>query len=265
MSEENNQVKSVFNAMPSKTSFFVGMVSGIMAFCTLGFIVVLVGGMDLSKLGLRPAGSGFGAKPGAVANTNGAVDEPTQNFDKMPPIDPATDHIRGDINKAKVALVEYSDYECPFCKRFHASVVSALKDYGTDVAWVYRHFPLSFHANAQKQAEASECVAELGGNDAFWKFSDLLYERTTSNGTGFALDKLGPLAKEVGVNQAKFQTCLDSGKYAAKVNSDMAGGSGAGVEGTPGTIVISKEGETTYISGAQDESVIKSSIDSLLK
>lgn len=258
--------KSVFDAIPSKTSFFAGLIAGIMAFATIGFVLMLIGGMDLSKLNFAGGNKVlFGAKKPAVTNDNSNTNAPSANvLDKLPPIT-AADHVRGDLTKAKVAMVEYSDYECPFCKNFHETMQGVIKAYGTDVAWVYRHFPLSFHTNAQKEAEAAECVAELGGNDAFWKFSDAIYSRTTANGTGFALDKLGPLAKEVGVNQAKFQSCLDSGKYAQKVKDDQAGGEAAGISGTPGTIIINKDGKTDQVSGAQSLDKVKSQIDALLK
>lgn len=140
-----------------------------------------------------------------------------------------------------------------------------MKEYGDRVAWVYRHYPLPFHANAPKEAEASECAAELGGNDAFWKYTDAIYERTTSNGTGFALDKLTPLAKELGLNEAKFKQCLDSGKYAKHVQEDMAGGSAAGVSGTPGTIIVAKNGKKDLIGGALPYEQVKSMIDAVLK
>ena len=84
------------------------------------------------------------------------------------------------------------------------------------------------HQNAEKEAEAAECVAQLGGNTASWNFSDKIYQRTTSNGTGFALTALGPSAKEVGVDQKKFQDCLDSGKNAKLVADEQAGGEAAG-------------------------------------
>jgi protein-disulfide isomerase len=264
-----NASKSVFEALPSKTSFFAGLVAGIMSFSTIGFVVILLGGVDLSKLGLSGGGNNWGAKPAVNtnvnSNANANTNAPADNvLDKMPPITDQ-DHVRGDLSKAKLVLVEYSDYECPYCKSFQTTLKSVTSSYGSDVAWVYRDFPLSFHQNAQKEAEAAECVASLGGNDAFWKFSDLLYERTTSNGTGFALDKLGPLAKEVGVDQTKFQKCLDAGTYTKKVQDEQAGGSATGIDGTPGTIAVTREGKTSIITGAQPEATVKSTIDSLLK
>lgn len=174
------------------------------------------------------------------------------------------DHVRGDRN-ARVLLIEYSDLECPFCKQFHPTAQKILDTYKGQVAWVYRHFPLSFHQNAQKEAEASECVNELGGNDIFWKYVDAIFERTTSNGTGFALDKLGPLAKEVGIDQTKFQRCLDSGKYTKHVQDDETAGGKAGVTGTPGNILLdTKTGTTKLIPGALPYDQFKQAIDDLL-
>lgn len=82
------------------------------------------------------------------------------------------DHVNGDRD-AKVLLVEYSDFQCPFCQRFHPTTKQVLEQFGKDVALVYRHFPLDqIHPYARPAAVASECVAEIGGNDAFWKFAD---------------------------------------------------------------------------------------------
>ena len=174
------------------------------------------------------------------------------------------DHIRGNKN-AKLSLVEYSDLECPFCKRFHPTMQELMKTYGDKIRWVYRHFPLSFHANAQKEAEATECVAELGGNDAFWSYVDKLFEKTTSNGTGFALLELGPLAFEVGVNQSAFQRCLDSGKYEQLVKDQIADGTTGGVSGTPSTFLIDENGKSQIIVGAQPVESFKTAIDAMLK
>lgn len=175
------------------------------------------------------------------------------------------DHIRGNKN-AKVTLVEYSDFECPFCKTFHPTMKQVLETYGDDVRWVYRHYPLSFHnPGAQKQAEASECVAELGGDEKFWEFTDKIFERTTSNGTGFPVANLGPLAAEVGVNQAQFQSCLDSGKYTKLVEDQFADGTTGGVSGTPSTFVIDDSGNSKIIVGAVPIDQLKPAIDEALK
>ena len=198
--------------------------------------------------------------PGAAAP---AGPEPTADTSAMPAVTDA-DHIRGSKD-ADVVMVVYSDYECPFCKTFHPTTQQIMTDYGDKVAMVFRHYPLSFHANAQKEAEASECVAEQGGNEAFWKYTDTIFERTTSNGTGFALDKLQPLAEELGLDGAAFQSCLDSGKFAKKVADDMAGGSKAGVSGTPGTILVSKNGKRDFVSGAYPVESVKAQIDALMK
>lgn len=93
---------------------------------------------------------------------------------KVPEIT-ADDWIKGNRD-AKIALIEYSDFECPFCHQFHSSAQQALEAYPNDLQWVYRHFPLDFHPNANKYAYTSECVGELGGNDAFWAFADKIFE-----------------------------------------------------------------------------------------
>ncbi len=181
-------------------------------------------------------------------------------------IDTKTDRILGDLSKAKVALIEYSDFECPFCKRHFPTMQQVVSTYGDKVALVFRDFPLSFHQNAQKEAEAGRCVFELGGNDAFWKYHDYVFTKTTSNGTGFALDQLPVAAKEAGVNVAKFQSCLDSGKYAKTVADEESGGASAGVNGTPGNIILDlKTQKTQLISGAVPFSSFKSAIDAILQ
>ncbi len=207
-------------------------------------------------------------KKGATTGTTttgqtAPITPPPLTADKVKPVS-ADEHIRGNKD-AKIAIIEYSDLECPFCKSFHPTTNEILKTYGDKVKLVFRHFPLSFHANAQKEAEASECVAQLGGNDAFWTFVDKIFERTTSNGTGFALENLGPLAAEVGVNQAQFQSCLDSGKYAQKVQDQLAEGSAVGVSGTPTSFVIDENGKGEGIVGAVPKETITAAIDKLLQ
>ena len=89
------------------------------------------------------------------------------------------DHYKGSLS-AKITLIEYSDFECPFCERFHPTAQQAVDEYNGQVNWVYRHFPLAFHSTAQKKAEGSECAAEQGGDKAFWAFADELFKQGTS-------------------------------------------------------------------------------------
>lgn len=189
--------------------------------------------------------------------------QPAQQATKKPEITNG-DHVRGNKN-ANIALVEYSDMECPFCKRFHPTMQQVIKDYGDKVKWVYRHYPLSFHANAQKEAEASECAAKLGGNDAFWKYVDAILQRTTSNGTGFPLDKLVPLASEIGLNKTTFSSCLESGEFTQKVQDQITSGTAEGVTGTPGTIIINANGQTQLVPGAIPYEQLKPIIDTAIE
>lgn len=173
------------------------------------------------------------------------------------------DHVRGNEN-AKVVLIEYSDYECPFCQRFHDTMVQVFEEYGDDVAWVYRHYPLPFHQNAQKAAEAAECVAEIGGNDAFWEFTDLYFATTDGSGTGVAVDEMGALAGEVGVDATAVQECIDSDRMAEKVAAQMDAGTAVGVTGTPGTFVVTEDGAQELIPGALPLEDVKATIEKYL-
>ncbi len=260
-----NVKRGFLEGIPSKTAFIFGCISGVavVAVLSLGF-VLSSGGLPLVK---ESSSSDSGSEKVAAADTSEKVAAAPAVKTRPPtgevPEVTDADHIRGDKN-APLAFIEYSDIECPFCKRFHPTMLQMMDEYDGKVKWVYRHFPLSFHANAVKEAEATECANELGGNDAFWNYLDALFERTRSNGTGFALDDLVPLAKELGLDESKFKECLDSGKYEDHVQADMAGGSSAGVSGTPGSFLVDADGNARLISGALPFSSIKSLIDAAL-
>lgn len=183
------------------------------------------------------------------------------------PVEPLKneDHVRGDRN-ARIVLFEYSDLECPFCKRFHPTAKQIVDTYKGQVAWVYRHFPLDqIHSKADKEAEAIECANELGGEDGFWKMTDKIFEVTPSN-NGLNLDDLPKLAGQVGLDQTKFKNCLDGGKYAAHVDEDYQGGIKAGITGTPGNILLdTKLNKTKLIPGALPFEQFKQAIDNMLK
>jgi protein-disulfide isomerase len=159
-------------------------------------------------------------------------------------VDPITkdDHLLGDPN-SNITIVEYSDTECPFCKRFDTTMNSIIDTYGKDskVAWVYRHFPLdSLHSKARKEAEATECANELGGNSAFWSYLGLIYKNTPTN-NGLDPAQLPIFAKTARLDVAKFNTCLASGKYASSVQADLQSGIKIGIQGTPYSVMILKK------------------------
>ena len=184
---------------------------------------------------------------------------------KVRRVSASRDHVYGNPN-APVSLIEYSDFECPFCKRFHATANEIVDAYGGKVNWVYRHFPLSMHnPGAQKEAEASECVAQLGGNDAFWKFANAIYARTKSNGNGFPLDQLVPLGKEIGLDEKQLKECIDAAKYSSRVQEDLDEGIQVGITGTPANFLLRNDtGEVILKVGAQPSDAIKPDIDKLL-
>lgn len=160
-------------------------------------------------------------------------------------------HIAGNKN-AKVTVVEYSDFQCPFCERAYPTMKQLIKEYGDRISIEYRHFPLSFHPFAAKAAEASECAGEQG---KFWQFHDHAFE----NQTALSFPALKQWAKDIGLNSSKFDTCLDSGKYAAKVAAQAAEGEQLGVSGTPTAFINGKS-----VVGAQPYEVFKQAVEDAL-
>jgi protein-disulfide isomerase len=190
--------------------------------------------------------------------------KPVSGLDQVRPVS-ADDHIRGNPN-APVIVVEYSDTECPFCGRFHETMKQIMNEYGKDgkVAWVYRHSPLDqLHSKARNESVALECAAEIGGNEKFWEYTDRIYAVTPTN-NGLDPAELPKIAAFVGLDVAKFNTCLVSGKYNSKIEVDLQNAQLTGGSGTPWSVVISKGGNTS-INGALPYAQVKQLIDTLLK
>lgn len=191
-----------------------------------------------------------------------AETETTAGLETMNPIT-STDHIRGNPD-ASVKIVEYSDMECPFCKRFHETMNQIMNEYGKDgqVAWVYRHFPLdSIHSKARPEAVASECANELGGNDAFWKFTDRFFEVTPSNNQTQIETVIPQIVREIGLDESAFQTCFESGKYDQHIQDDLDNAIATGGNGTPWSIVVTESGKKYPLSGAQPYEAVKQLIE----
>lgn len=210
--------------------------------------------------GLANIGSGEAASPvlsGQGAGDRGPDGEPTNVTVREVTKD---DHIRGDVN-APITLVEYSDTECPFCKRFHPTMKQLLDEYPGKVRWVYRHFPLTqLHPKAPREAEATECAGEQG---KFWEYIDRLFAVTPSN-NGLDDAELPKIAQYVGLDVAQFTSCLESGKFAKKVQADTQDAINSGARGTPYSVIIDAKGGTTPVSGAVPYENLKLLIESKL-
>lgn len=159
------------------------------------------------------------------------------------------DHLWGNIN-APLKIIVFTDFECPFCKEFHNTIHQTLLEFGDEVVVAYRHFPIpALHQYAQKEAEASECVAEIGGEERFRQYVDKIFETTKSN-DGLDPLMLPKLAVGLGINEKKFNECLSSGKYAEKVSNQSEEAVNVGAQGTPYAVIISPKGKKFPVPGA---------------
>lgn len=188
--------------------------------------------------------NGYFNRDTTVAQGNNVAD----NFVIAPITD--TDHIRGNPN-AEVFLIEYSDMECPYCKRYHSTLKQLMNDFGTDgkLAWVYRHFPLyqgsssnpPLHPNAGQFAEGAECVASLGGSEAFWKFIDRFYEQIP-NANVWTMENGAAIAEAVGIDKDKYLSCINNGTFTSDIEEAYKAALEAGGRGTPYTVLVKKSG-----------------------
>lgn len=234
-------------------------------------------------------GGGKGANSVNLTGTKPSANFPTGI------VAPVTDkdHILGSKD-AEIVIVEYSDFECPFCKSFHNTMHQIVDNYGGKVAWVYRQFPIyqgprALHPKAGKESEASECATDQGGNTAFWKFADKIIEITPSN-NGLDPAQLPVIAQGIGLDVGIFNTCLSSGKFTKFIEDSVVAATKAGAQGTPYSVIITKNPLTNaqkdainaleissqqgvtlggnnkvIINGAQPVDIVKSAIDASLK
>jgi len=145
------------------------------------------------------------------------------------PVELAGAPVRGNP-KAPVTIVEFSDFQCPFCVRARPTVARVREVYGDRVRFAFRHYPLDFHPQAQKAGEAAACAGE---QDRFWQMHDRLWENTQK----LEVPELKAHAQAIGLDATAFAGCLDSGRHAGLVERDMQAGQEYGVSGTPAFFV----------------------------
>lgn len=188
----------------------------------------------------------------------GGSQSPQPTHSQVTPALATGPHILGDA-QANVTIIKFCDFQCPYCKSFHSETEwQIVNEYvSTGKAKIaYRHFPLSFHQNAQISAEASECAAKVGGNDAFWKYHDILFIKGGSDGSGLDALSLKQYAADMQLDAASFNTCIDNHEFATAVSSDLADGAAAGVNGTPTFFINGKP-----LVGAVPYTTFKAAID----
>jgi protein-disulfide isomerase len=199
----------------------------------------------LSALESRPAPS-----PAQVAPQ--PQQPPMPSPDTVYTIPVGTSVVAGAKNP-KVTIVEFVDYECPFCSRFHDPMVEAVKAFPNDAAYIIKHFPLSFHANARPAAKAALAAGEQG---KFHEMSDLILDNQQS----LSEATYEKLAKDLGLNVSKFKDDLknNDAKYEKILNDDMALGGTVDVRGTPSYYINGK------VSNSRDAAAWKNEIQALL-
>lgn len=243
---------SFFVGLNPKTTFIFGLAAGVLLLCTIGFFILLAGVISVKESPSAAKGNNQ-----AVVLGNDNVGAPTPSAENPVNIQLSGDeYVRGDKD-AKVKIVEFSDYQCPFCSKFHPTMQQVMSEYGDKVAWIYKHFPLdSLHPQARPAAEAAECVAEQAGNGGFWDFTDYLFANQSKLSASFfeeAADQVGFIELD------KFKECVSSRKYQQKVEADYQEGLSYGVDGTPGSFV-----NGVPVRGALPFETVKSIIDAQL-
>ncbi|MBU1132192.1 DsbA family protein [Patescibacteria group bacterium] len=229
----------------SKTNFLLGFFIGMAVVSVIGFFVLLI--VVFSN------GQPVDLAAKAQAIDEQVVDDGAGVYNEVPPVT-NEDYFEGGEN-ASVVVIEYTDFECPYCYRHYETTKQLVEAYGDKIKLVVRHYPLPFHANAQKASEAAECAGEQG---KFWQMYDALF--AANNAKDMSVDKWKATAKTLGMNTANFNDCLDSGKYADYIQQVAAAGAGAGVEGTPATFI-----NGNFVSGAVPFDSLKEAIDALLQ
>jgi protein-disulfide isomerase len=224
--------------------------------------VVIAGGLIAGAVLLN----GSTAETTQQKNTNPTAQTPEQQVGSTDAVAKVTekDHVKGNPD-ALVKIVEYSDFECPFCKQFHNTMNEVMDKYGAsgEVAWVFRQFPLEqLHpVKAQAVAVASECANEQGGNDMFWKFTDRYFELTLTNNRTDIDTVIPQIAGEIGLDTVAFNACRQSGKHDEHIQGDIANAVATGGRGTPWSVVIAPNGKTFPINGAQPLGAVEQIIE----
>lgn len=235
--------KSFFDILSSKQAFILGCVSSVLVLGTVGCVV----------LGIYVWQSGnAGRSESNIAATNTAANSNTAANTATPNTPAATSEISGTLaavsasdhvwGEGQLTLIVYSDFQCPYCKRFDDTLRQVMENYSGKVRNVFRHFPLSFHDEAENAAEAAECAGE---QNKFWEYAEGLFENQKTLGE----ETYTKLASDLKLNTTTFASCRSSDKMLAAIKEDQDTASAVGVRGTPASFLIDKNSQVKKING----------------
>lgn len=256
--------------MDSPSNNFISTPLAIILGSIVISVAILISGGVVKLKGLEGVNTKSGVTGSPLPEASSIPSQPEDEGPVKVSLD--DDPILGDKN-AVLTMVEFSDYECPFCKRYFDQTFTQIKKDYIDTGklkMVFRDLPLSFHdPMATTEAIAANCAREQGGDTVYFKFHDEMFKNTTSNGNGLTKDDLNKFAADLGLNSANFKTCLDSQKYKDEVEKDLTDATTYGANGTP-TFFIGKSSSSGTIEGvkligAQPYSAFKTIFDTQLK
>lgn len=253
MDDKPKGTMQMLDALPPRLAFWAGVVVTSGTIFAIGFIVLIV---------LMFKGFDFSAVAAESANTTTAV----SNVNTAPTVDDAPT-VAGKVDLASLrnvrgsgdyTIVEYSDIDCPFCKRFHPTMQQIMTDYDGKIRWVYKHLPLtSLHPNAMQKALASECAADQG---KFWEYLDPMI---TNEPVDTA--EITSVADDIGLDRTKFDNCVTNQQFKDRISEDSNEAQSLGGRGTPYGVIIDKDGNIVdTIEGALPYDSVKQTLDAIL-
>lgn len=238
MQEEKQGGSKQFITSSPKLNFFFGLIIGVAVIALIGFgVMALNKGNDQNS-----------------SENNSVAGEQQQNASDETPVDlkiESGDYVLGNPD-GKIKIFEFTDFQCPYCLVFHDTMHQLIDEYGDDVAWVFKHFPLSSHPLSLPGAMAVECAGEQG---KFWEMSDIIF----LNQETLAAESFSQFAEELGLDTEQFDTCFAAGPYQDKISSDYNLGIEAGVRGTPTSFI-----QNQLVPGAIPFDSLKEAVDDLL-
>lgn len=268
MSEEEKKTESTKESIGETPSFF----SRVSADAWVVSLAIIIAGLFVVAA-LSPQGFSKKATDDAAKKDVAAAAAPAAAPEQKGETAIDNDPILGDAKKAKVAIVEFSDFECPFCKKFHEDSYQKLVDkYVTSgkAVWVARDLPLPFHEPvASTSAGIANCVFKTKGNDVYFAFSKDLYANTLTNGKGLPAGKMDQLLVAQGMNAAEAKTCGETAEVKDEITKDSEAAAAIGIEGTPSFVIgtLDENGNVKgeVVVGAQPLASFEKIIDKYLK